>query len=264
MRLQRYIVVQLLLLAQGVCSDLPGTLVWSEQDEQYTLLRYQVDGQSITLDGLKDLASRCRVALQSKQFAAIQLFSGRADKCLFLTKGFHLPYFGWHALHGVCTTMPLQAGEIVAWRGGLSIRLRDAKGHVEMRILAGSNPLRFRHGRCDLEIIHIALPRGMGNVKESRIVLYARTQRPITKVELREWRGLFGAVLERLPFRNSRLSVRNDSWFISDSYFPVVPPFVQDAPPSLETHRKSPTLECWGTRGKEECVFVEVGPGGVT
>jgi hypothetical protein len=261
MKLQTYILITVMLTGQSIYADLPGTLVWSEQEELYALLRYRTEPQSITLDGLRRLTSLCRVALKSKQFAVIQLFSDRADKCLFLTKGFHLGYVGWSALYDVCDVLPLQAGEIISWRGGIVARLRDATGHVQTSVLEGRNPLRFRHGRFDLEIVHFALPRGMGNFKESRIAIYARVKKPITEWPVEQWRELFAAVRKSLPFRITGLDVRSDAWFIGDSYYPVIPPFVERAPPpSLETHLRSKTLECWGTPDREECIFVEERP----
>jgi hypothetical protein len=261
MKPQICILIVLLFTGQSAYADLPGTLVWSEQDEQYALMRYRTEPQSLTIEGLKRLASLCRVALKSKQFAAIQLFSDRADKCLFLTKGFHLRYAGWSGLYDVCARLPLQAGEIVSWRGGMVVRLRDATGKVQTTVLEGRNPLRFRHGRCDLDIIHFALPRGMGNYKESRIAVYARVKKPVTELPVERWRELFREVRKSLPFRIVGLDVRNDAWFISDSYYPVIPPFVEGAPPpSLETHLRTKTLECGGVGG-EECMFIEESPG---
>ncbi len=251
------LLIALLFAAQGVYGELPGALVWSEQDDGYALMRYRAEPRSITMEGMKRLASLCRVALKSKQFAAIQIFSDRADKCLFLTKGYHLGYAGWDGLYRTCGHMPLQAGEIVSWRGGVVVRVRDVTGKVQTRVLEGHNPLRFRHGRCNLDIVHFALPRGMGSHKESRINLYARVQRPITEVPVERWREVFRKLRGSLPFRIVGLDVRNDAWFISESYYPVIPPFVEGAPPpSFEAHLRSKTLECT-EMGGEACMFFE-------
>jgi hypothetical protein len=157
-------------------------------------------------------------------------------------------YEWWLTLYNEYGRTPLPMAEISAYNGNAVLRLRDGAGKTSETVLAGQNFLRIHLGTVDYEILktyYHPLPPFTDPAPgdEAMISVYVRASSfPTSDQAL-----TFSSVM-RDRFRQKRLVVafRTDSYFLTDSTFPVIYRFAPSGPPpSREQYARERTMYCF-------------------
>jgi hypothetical protein len=152
----------------------------------------------------------------------------------------HITESGWRELYERTSQLPNEIAELISIDGNAILRFRNASGQVEKRVLAGNDPLIQTIGGKTYEILYLG--EWLGRY-EGTIRLYVRTAAPLSVEEgtelLARMQNLFPKPL------SVQLYIRNDEWFMEESYYPYSNPFIPNGPvPSAQVYGK--TLYCSG------------------
>jgi len=144
---------------------------------------------------------------------------------------------------------PYPVGRIVALGRNAVAEFRDGHGTVTRNVLAGSDPLDVETPNGQFSLLHftfrsIPLAREKGWPVPESLDVFAKTDRPLDPAS---GKALVGVLHGLLPFREITLLVRNDTWFLDVSGYPLEYPFqAKHAPPTKDEFVESPTLLCGG------------------
>ncbi len=168
-----------------------------------------------------------------------------------------VPYEGWLQMYRQFGQHRFPVAEILAYGGSATMRVRDPHGELKQVVLEGTrDTFRFKIRDFDFEIVRIDTPLIPDVHKDGPHEPINATFNIRTSDPLEEETGL--AALEFLSKelnspRDLHVVMRNDIWFIEDSYTSNLF-FESDPPPPAEQYYKSITLSCalWG--GKQSCL----------
>ena len=128
--------------------------------------------------------------------------------------------------------------------GDFSVLLFKAgDGTVTRTVLSGANPLDITiAGGKEAHILDLVFSLRNFQSKEYRINVFAWTPEPLA-ADLGV--QVIADLKPKLPFPDINLFLRNDPWFIDETFFPAAPLFNPEfAPPAKAQYAVSPTLAC--------------------
>jgi len=145
--------------------------------------------------------------------------------------------------------------ELLQINGNVGIRLRDREGRITTKVLRGRNPYAITGCGTAFPVLHVSLTttRDLEDPQRSSSNLHffvlsdSAVNQEIARCVLTKVRelGLGG---------NLAVSIRKDPWFIQDSDYPVVLPFLESIqPPSKEQYEKALQSYCGLYEGKVIC-----------
>ncbi len=138
----------------------------------------------------------------------------------------HITERDWRDLYERTSRLPNEIAELISIDGNAVLRFRNASGQVEKRILSGRDPLVQTIRGKTFEVIYLAewLGRYDGTVR-----LYIRTAAPVSVEDGTELLARMQNVFPK-PL-SVQLYIRNDEWFMQESYYPYSNPFITNGPP---------------------------------
>ena len=152
-------------------------------------------------------------------------------------------YQRWRMEFDRLNRIPLPMAQFVAIRGAGVLRVRSADGSVQTVLLGkpDSTGLLSDHGIARILSVSVGEWLYTPPRKETHVTLYIQTPEPLTEATGRRLLTQIGD----LRFDETQVSVRNDSWFIQEPYFPAFYAFQPKIqPPSHEAYWNSPTMSC--------------------
>ena len=156
---------------------------------------------------------------------------------------FHVAYEWWRREFDRLNRIPLPMAQFLAIRGTGILRVRGADGSVQTVLLGkpDSTGLLSDHGIARVLSVSVGEWLYTSPRKETHVTLYIQTTEPLTEATGRRLLAQIGD----LRFDETQVSVRNDSWFIQEPYFPAFYAFQPKIqPPSHEAYWNSPTMSC--------------------
>jgi hypothetical protein len=167
-----------------------------------------------------------------------------------------LNYDIWRELFSIYEKHIPPMAELLQIGHNSAMRLRDSQGHVSEIVLRGNNPYVIHACGKDLSLIHLGIydpkrpPEFTETYTELRFFLVAQHQpdRQMAECAFSEARRLSG-------IQHVSVIIRLDPWFIVDSLFPVVSPFLQEVHPlSKQALISAPEWSCTALdNGKTFC-----------
>lgn len=145
--------------------------------------------------------------------------------------------------------------ELIGLNGNVAMRVRDIDGRVTVKVLEGRSPYEISGCGASLSLLHIGITqtKSAANLQESLtnvhffVLSQGAVEESIAHCALRK--------IEDLKLTKSlAVSLRRDPWFIEDSDYPVVLPFLTSAyGPSKEEYETAPQWRCSSYEGKTIC-----------
>jgi len=136
--------------------------------------------------------------------------------------------------------------EILAIGKNAAMRIRDEQGNVSTKVLQGSDPYVFHACGEDLSLIHLGMhePLRPPNYEKSYVSLHfffvvtVQPDEKLTRCVVKEVRRLSN-------ISDVNVNIRTDPWFIDESLFPVISPFLSEIrPPSKDEYESAPQWHC--------------------
>jgi hypothetical protein len=136
--------------------------------------------------------------------------------------------------------------ELLLLDNNAAMRIRDSQGRVSLKVLRGQNPYLVRAGNKEFMLLHLFISESR-NLDRGGYAVYLRFYL-VTHDHFDEAtaRAVLQALRESAPsIEDIAVAIRNDPWFVLDSDFPVVSPFLTEInPPSKEQFEKAPQWTC--------------------
>ena len=169
-----------------------------------------------------------------------------------LPKPDHVTYEYWRGLYNQMEKSEYEVAEVTAVGDDVVLRRHSADGRVTRKVLAGRDPLQLAVAGQDFEIVYFAFSAPSLYIAQ-RVDVYIRTGailQPESGLELlRMLRPVF-------PGLQVSVVVRNDAWFVGQSTYPFVNPFIEDQRvPSAVDYNKTRTLICGSLSSDQSCRF---------
>lgn len=153
-------------------------------------------------------------------------------------------YETWRAFYEDYEQEIPPAAEMLKIRGDVAMRLRDDKGNVSLKVLEGENPYNLSECRVPLALAHMSIARANLPGFAHTLHLFLTTDGPIDEAVAR---CAFEELERRvsLPNTNMDLSIRHSPWFVVDSDYPVVLPFIKEnKPPTKQEYEEALEWDC--------------------
>ena len=226
-----------------------GSTIWQRTDGPFFSQALLWKPASLTDENLRALYRRLAPAMRPRRAWLVEVFVDAADAQRELhgkltTEG---TYQRWLRLYSAFGRKPLAMAELFGYANNAVLRLRDAAGICSEVVLAGNNFLRIESGGVRFEILHIyyhPLPPDVAPSPgdEAMISVYVRASQP---PDLDRAEELSTLLQRRLRQKRVDVSIRTDSFFISDDSFPVVYRFDElSRPPTEREYASSQTVSC--------------------
>lgn len=154
-------------------------------------------------------------------------------------------YGFWNVLYERQAGRLPPSAEVLTIGGGSALRSRNADGLVHHRVLQAPDPYLLTIRGGELRLVHMGIengPRWGGAASGAMLRCYFITS---GRFDEALGRDAIVEIQHRTLTRNVRVVIRHDPWFIKESDFPVVPPYVPEArPPSREEYEKGSQVSC--------------------
>jgi hypothetical protein len=152
--------------------------------------------------------------------------------------------------------------EMLVIGGNAAMRVRDNQERVLQKVVQGQDPYILHVGNEELKIVHFSAGRSKHWGKREgwfvHLDFFILARAPDEKTT----RQALEELKRQTSIENVSVVVRRDPWFILDSDFPVVSPFLpKTTPPSEEAYEKAPQwtcvssergVTCWGHGEKSD------------
>jgi hypothetical protein len=153
-------------------------------------------------------------------------------------------YDGWKVFYDDYKDSIPSAAELLKIRRDVAMRLRDNKGNVSLKVLEGENPYDLPICGQAFALAHMSIARANLPGFAHTLHFFLTTDSPIDETVA----GCAFAELERrvsLPNTNVYLSIRHSPWFVVDSDYPVVLPFIKEnKPPTKQEYEEALEWDC--------------------
>lgn len=215
-------------------------------DQQYTFRTIIVSEDEFRMPMLEDAARRFMSTAGRRSLVVFSIFTNPEDAAMDVAAS-RDSYLGWRAYYDDASRRPLRTAQAIAINGDWALRVRQADGGVDTRILAGRDPLRFDSDGTAFEILVVQSRVGTLFDQCERgaslsPVIYVKTDAALTATACEKAADRLARLLGA---RKLFVSFRNDHWFISFGGFPVVYPFsTKQAPPSEKAYYNSDAFTC--------------------
>jgi hypothetical protein len=153
----------------------------------------------------------------------------------------------WKGLYESFSKSSYEVAELIAIDGNAVLRIHDSAGNVEKRVLAGKDPLVYRVGNRDYEVLYFA-PAAAERYQGVGFELFVRSSAPFTRAEGVEFlTNLQRSFPETVTLV---LRFRHDEWFaLTDFGYPIKNPFLPYvAPPEASSSDEGMYCQrtiCW-------------------
>jgi len=165
-------------------------------------------------------------------------------------------YDQWLELYNKFGRRLLPMAEFLTYESNTVLRMRDSSGICSETVLSGDNFLKVRVDDIDFEILktyftplppHTTVTPG----DEAMIWLSVRSSSFPNENQARDFSSL---MQKRFQQKRVNVTIRTDSYFITDGRFPILYRFDQDgSPPSREQYEHSRTMYCFCERPGIQC-----------
>ncbi len=252
-----------LLLILGVRAYSAPEAVYSDLKDAKQWFRIMiVPEDELSVARVEQAARSFLATAAGRSVVVLSIFTNRHDVGMSVSAS-RDSYAQWRVYYDEASKKPLRTAQAIAINGNCALRVRQADGTVDTRILAGTNPLRLDSDGAVFEILMLE-PRVSTKFDQceprSSIspIVYAKTDAVLTKT-----------LCEKATDRLSRLlgtrklfvHFRNDQWFISFGGFPVLYPFSTGQTPPTETaYYKSKAFTCGVWCGQTASCTQTLGP----
>lgn len=151
------------------------------------------------------------------------------------------------------------SAELLMINENAAMRIRSRDGKVTTTVLRGTNPFILQIPGAEFHLVYLVGRyetswKGLKSksLEKTQAVRYYLVSSQ--SIDL----GLAKSITEQLRkqtgFGDVYVDVRPDPWFITDSDYPVVPPYVERSVPPTETQfRETPTVSCVADDQEIEC-----------
>lgn len=195
----------------------------------------------------KELIRRARGILREHagaSFILVWFLETDADRLAFFPpRPVLAAYPVWRLFYDQIPGRSLAVGRLLAFDGSAVLQVREGNGNVKRYVLQGQDLLWWNVGVAQVELLDVILRQRPVSPVGTTVGVYARTGAPLT--EQLGWE-LWRRLRDRLPFVDMWLSIRQDSWFVTDSSALVVYPFDEESRPPTEMElAASYTLHCF-------------------
>lgn len=253
----------LLFVIEGAAQCRAEAVYFDLRDQRYWFRTIIVPEDDLAMPKLEQTARRFLSAASGRSVVVLSMFTDRQDAAMSAAAA-RDSYRGWQVYYNEASARPIRTAQAIAIREDWVLRVRQADGRVDTRILAGRDPLRFESDGAAFEILVIQ-PR-VGTVFDQcepgeslSPVVYVKTGVALTQ---RICKKTTDRLARMLGATKLFASFRNDHWFISFSGFPVVHPFsVEQTPPSEAAYYNSDALTCSASCGRKADCLRTLGPG---
>jgi hypothetical protein len=217
-----------------------------------------VSGAATTVSSVEELY-RTRMGT-AHRVELLQLFRSPKDSRVLSGKG-HTDndYASWLAEYKLQLKLPpVEIAEVIKIGNDVLARAFNA-GRYEQKVLSGEDPLPCWHGSNDCRIIWINIhghAEDEGKPEHAVIELYIK-QQPLPNVAQAVSECV--RLQERFKTKQLFISFRSDDWFILDTGFPVIYPFIRDQRiRDLKAVKDAPEIVCVGPGNQNsfKCSFM--------
>ena len=254
-----------LVVGIGIIAVLPvrsavlsGRVLWARSDGPFSSRALLWDPRDLKESNLRLLYGTLSAELKGKSAWTVSVFVDELDAARELhgKLGTEADYDRWFELYTKYGRRMLPMAEIIAHGEDAVLRLRNAAGVSSETVLSGKNLLHvnFDGTRFDiLKIYYHPLPPHTESIlgDEAMISIYVRASRFPTVAQAREFSQ---RMQTRFQQKRIVLAFRSDSYFLTDSSFPIVYRFdSRPMPPSRQQYENSKTLYCFCDRPEIPC-----------
>lgn len=233
---------------------LPWRSVVSEPDYLRGVITVPADRLSPAL--MDDIGRAALVQAHGRQLVYAELYPEDAFPPPHYLMLSHSGYEWWRLNYERTKRHP--AGRMISLRGNAIAEFTNGSGEVTRHILAGSDPLNVSVAEGNFTLLQftfrpVPLARENGLAAET-VDIYATTEVPLcTSGGI----ALLKALHSLVPIDGITLFIRNDTWFLDHSDYPVEHPFQpRRPPPTKDEFLRSLTLECGGmSQERYNCSF---------
>jgi hypothetical protein len=227
-----------------------GLTVWERRDGPFLSRAVLLDRVDFTEPNLRSFYGELAQQMKGNRGWDVEVFVDRGDLTreiygkMVTEKG----YEWWQELYDKFGRTLLPMAEFFGYGDNAVMRVRDSAGICSEVTLRGHDFLRVHGDGTEFEILKIyyhPLPAHLEPTSgdEAMVSVYVRASRFPTLDEARE----FSRTMQQ-RFRQKRVivDIRTDSYFITDSTFPILYRFDEKpAPPSREQYERSKTRYCF-------------------
>jgi len=230
-----------------------GSIVWERKDGPFFSRAVLWDPANFTDANLRSFYAGIAAEMQRNRAWDVKVFVDRNDLTrelygkLVTDKG----YEWWKDLHDKFGRGMLPMAELLGYRENTVMRVRDGHGVCSEVVLAGRNFLHLYSGGVAFDILesyYHPLPpdvtQSFGD--QAMVSVFVRASRFPTVVQARALsKTLRGYFLQK----RVTVAIRTDSYFLTDSAFPILYRFDQAPdPPSRVQYELTKTMYCFGDR----------------
>ena len=161
-----------------------------------------------------------------------------------------ITYDHWRGLYDSAANSPNEIAEMISIGADAVLRMRDANGNINRRLLAGKDPLHIEVQGDQFDVVYLAFS-GSGPYALHRVDAYIRAS---AKLKAEVGLQLLRVLQSKLQELEVSVSVRNDAWFIHEPTYPFFNPFTEAlTPPTAEEYDRTKTLRCGFWSGTASC-----------
>jgi hypothetical protein len=261
----KYAIAFYLVVGIGMIAILPvrsavpsGRVLWARSDGPFSSRALLWDSKDLKESDLRLLYGTLSAELKGKSAWAVSVFVDEADAARELhgKLGTEVDYDRWFELYTKYGLRLLPMAEIFAFGEDAVLRLRNGAGVSSETVLSGKNLLYVDLDGTEFNILKIyyhPLPPHTESASgdEAMISIYVRASGFPTVAQAQNFSRLM-----QTRFHQKRIVVafRTDSYFLTDSSFPIVYRFDSSAvPPSRRQYESSKTLYCFCDRPEIPC-----------
>lgn len=145
--------------------------------------------------------------------------------------------------------------ELLAIGTNAAMRLRDYRGQVSFALLSGQNPYDVPGCGKNLHIAHALIRRAGNPANPAKWSAYLHVNIISSGLfDENTARCALNAVRSETAVARVEVSIRNDPWFIKDSDFPIVSPFLHnDKPPTEGEYENAAEWSCGVVKNEIFC-----------
>lgn len=212
--------------------------------------------------GLSEMENRFRQLWAAKD-AGVQILQidamDRPESISLSENGYNdISYELWQALLEQYKEKIPPYAELLSIGKDVGMRIRDWNGQVFLKVLAGDNPYDLEACGKHLQVGHVSI-RQTGALEKGHIsdrtrlyihfflIVKETPDRHIVECALAQLRKKTGLT-------SLSVSVRSDPWFLQNSDYPVISPFlVNPEPPTRDGYESGTQWDCTFQAGKTNC-----------
>ncbi len=157
---------------------------------------------------------------------------------------FHVTYEYWkREFEERARNKSICAAVVLKYGNSASLRIRHVDGQIKEIKIAGDNVFHPVVEGVALDLVHVSFTyQGFGDASQLTAHFYLTLPRRITSKEATR---LAKSFFDRLGISNVDLNLREDGWFIFDTFYPYMNPFSkEERPPTLQEAAKSVEFLC--------------------